>query len=362
VVLDKLKVRKQRRFGFNEDNALVLKKGAGNQPEVMPDRKFWVFNCGSDHDDDPYGRGLAHWLYWPVWFKRNDVKFWLMLIDKLGIPTTKGTYPKGTTKAEQDKFLETIAQIQNEAAMVLPEGMMVELIEAARQGSVGQEQLYDRMNEAISKVVLSQTMTTDDGASQSQSQVHMEVRQDVTESDADLIDASATATIVTWLCSWNYPGAGIPQVRRDFEEPEDANTIAERDKKLWDMGARPTTEYAERQYPGWKFRETAETMEASPPGTTADDKAPVFAEPDQVDQLVAEILAMDDWPTVMQAIIGPIEELMNASASFEEFAVRAAEALRKMDVNTLAEKMARALFAARLAGLVGAALDDHAHG
>ena len=358
VVLDKLKVRKAKRFRFNDANELVLLR-PGKQPEVMPDRKFWVFSCGADNDDEPYGRGLAHWLYWPVWFKRNDIKFWLILIDKLGIPTAKGTFPKGATKEEQDKLLAALAGIQSEAAFVMPEGMIAELMEAARAGSVGQEELYDRMNAAISKVVLSQTMTTDDGSSMSQSQVHMDVRQDVTESDADLIDDSFTSKVVRWLCEWNFPNAAIPRVERNFEESEDANTTAERDQKLWDMGARPTQEYAESQYPGWKFPETAETMGQDKPTETVPGKPQLvaFAEPDQVDQLVTEILAADDWPAVMQAVIGPIEDLMNDCSSFEEFTGRCAEALAKMDAKTLAERMARALFAARIAGNVEAHLD-----
>jgi len=359
--LDRIKVRKQKRFRFDEDGNLLLLR-AGKQPEPMPDRKFWVFNCGADHDDEPYGVGLAHWLYWPVWFKRNDIKFWLILIDKLGIPTAKGTYPKAASLQEQDKLLETLSAIQNEAAIIAPEGMLIELLEAARQGSVGQEQLYRLMNSAIAKVVLSQTMTTEDGSSQSQALVHMDVRQDVSESDADIIDDSFTSSVATWLTEWNFPGAAVPQVRRNFEEPEDANVTAERDTKLWAMGARPTAEYAEQQYPGWKFPVTAETMDKQPkppvPGQPApEDVAFAEARSDEVDQLVGEILAADDWPAVMEAVIGPIEELLNDSGSFEEFAARCAEALARMDTATLTTKIARALFTARLAGNVEADLN-----
>ena len=43
--------------------------------------------------------------------------------------------------------------------------MTIELIEAARSGTADYEALYERMDKAIAKVVLSQTMTTEDGAS-----------------------------------------------------------------------------------------------------------------------------------------------------------------------------------------------------
>lgn len=356
VCIDQLKVRKQKRFRFDEDGRLMLLR-AGKQPEAMPDRKFWVFSVGADHDDEPYGKGLAHWLYWPVWFKRNDLKFWLILIDKLGIPTVKGTYAKGASKEEQAAFLETLSAVQNEGAIMIPEGMLIELMEAASKGSVGQEALFELMNSAIAKVVLSQTMTTEDGSSQSQANVHMEVRQDVTESDADLIDDSFTQSVVSWLIAWNFPGAALPRVRRDFEEADDANFIAERDEKLWKMGARPTAEYAEEQYPGWKFPVTAETMGTGDPGGAPGAPLPIppgaaeFAEAqrDQIDQVVSEMLAADDWPMVMQAVIGPIEDLLNQSNSYTEFVGLVAEALAKMDVAVIQQRLARALFTARLA-------------
>ncbi|USE35242.1 DUF935 domain-containing protein [Endozoicomonas sp. SCSIO W0465] len=45
--------------------------------------------------------------------------------------------------------------------------VIIELIEAARSGTADYDALCQRMDKAISKVILSQTMTTDDGSSRS---------------------------------------------------------------------------------------------------------------------------------------------------------------------------------------------------
>ena len=84
VALDRLKVRNRRRFVFDADFNLRLLTTDNPNGEVLPDHKFWTFSTGADHDDEPYGRGLAHWLYWPVWFKKNQVKFWLVFLEKFG--------------------------------------------------------------------------------------------------------------------------------------------------------------------------------------------------------------------------------------------------------------------------------------
>jgi hypothetical protein len=52
----------------------------------MPERKFWTFSAGAATDDEPYGLGLGHFLYWPVFFKRNDIKFWLIFLEKFAAP------------------------------------------------------------------------------------------------------------------------------------------------------------------------------------------------------------------------------------------------------------------------------------
>ncbi|MCP4702082.1 MAG: DUF935 family protein, partial [Gammaproteobacteria bacterium] len=70
AALDAVKVRNRIRFGFDIDFQLRLMMLQNPNGEVTPARKFRTFHTGADHDDEPYGIGLAHWLYWPVFFKR----------------------------------------------------------------------------------------------------------------------------------------------------------------------------------------------------------------------------------------------------------------------------------------------------
>jgi hypothetical protein len=84
VQLNAIKVRKQRRFRFDwEMQPRLLTWDKMTDGEILPERKFWHYSIGADNDDEPYGLGLGHWLYWPNYFKRNGLKSWLKFFGAL---------------------------------------------------------------------------------------------------------------------------------------------------------------------------------------------------------------------------------------------------------------------------------------
>jgi hypothetical protein len=157
------------------------------------------------------------------------------------------------------------------------------------------------MDAAISKIVLSQTMTTDDGSSRSQAQVHENVADAVVKSDADLINESFMRGPLKWWTEWNFPGAQTPRLWRDIEPAEDLNLRAERDVKVKSLGFSPTEEYILEVYgEGWEETEVIDMgggidpvtglplpPKKKKPGTEDDDtKTAGFGE--------AEIQALDE--------------------------------------------------------------------
>ena len=116
VQFDRIIVRDRARFRFDvRDNLYLWDRGW----VLMPERKFWTVRHGSDHHDEPYGLGLANALYWPVWFKRNDIKFWLMFLEKFGMPTTLAKLPQGQMldPAQVSKAKEMLQQITTDAGI-----------------------------------------------------------------------------------------------------------------------------------------------------------------------------------------------------------------------------------------------------
>ncbi|WP_336958678.1 phage portal protein family protein [Sphingobium aquiterrae] len=272
------KVRNARRFRFDDEDQLRMLTPSNMRGEILPPQKFWVHSVGGPDDDEPYGMGLAHWLYWPVLFKRNGMRFWNIFLDKFGMPTAKGTYPRGATDNDIRSLLGALQAIATDSGFVVPEGMAVELLSAARSGVGDYRELCAYMDAAIAKVILSQTMTTDNGSSRSQGEVHADVKLEVIKSDADLLTDSFTQGPARWWTDWNFgTDVAAPIVRRVVEEEADLKAQAETDAIHERAGwVRTVDSFKETYGEGYVRRDDKDAPSGSMPTapTPANSKSP----------------------------------------------------------------------------------------
>lgn len=280
VGLQAIKVRNRSRFRFGKEGDLRLLT-YGNMLEGIPAPApyFWNFCCGADHDDEPYGLGLAHWLYWPVLFKRNGLKFWLIFLEKFGMPTAVGKYDAEADGGERTKLLQAVRAIQTDSGIIMPKTMEIELLSAGRSGTADYKALQDQMDATIQKVILGQTASTQGTAGKlGNDELQSDVRGDIIKADADLVCESFNQGPARWLTEWNFPGAALPRVYRVTSEPEDLDKIADRDKKISDLGFKPKQAYIEETYgPNYEPKEPPPQLDAQAPPTAID--GPEFAEP-----------------------------------------------------------------------------------
>ncbi len=242
-----------RRWSFGLKRELrMLTRANTFEGEPVPDRKFQIFRYISDNGS-PYGDGLGNSLYWPVWFKKNAIKFWLIFAEKFGSPTAVGMYPPGTAKEQQDALLAALEAVQQEAAIKIPETMKIELLEAQRGGTVNTyESLCRFMDGEIAKVVLGQTLTTEmgkSGGSFAAAKIHDEVRQDYIKADADLLSNSLNCQLIRWIVDFNFPNVGkYPRLWIRTGEDVDMKLLADRDQVLQNMGLDIPADYAYETY------------------------------------------------------------------------------------------------------------------
>ena len=349
VTIDALKVRNRRRFVFDPDFKPKLLTTENPNGEMLPERKFWTLATGADHDDEPYGLGLAHWLYWPVFFKRNQIKFWLIASERFGQPTVVGKYPPSAGADEQDKLHDAVTSIRTDTGVTIPNDTIIELLEKAQSGSMDYAGLHDRLDAAISKVVVGQTMTTDDGSSRSQAEVHLDVRKDIITSDDCLICDSFNDSVVRWVCDWNFPGAAYPKVKRNMEEAPDLKALAERDLMIVKMtGKVPDDKYIEETYnlqlvdkaPLPDDQDDDDDKTGNGGGDGADmaegDLAPLEQALDAIDA--------EDWQSLSEPLVKPIIE--RAKAEPESLMEDLAELYPELDAGALEEQLTRIIFAA----------------
>ncbi|MEM7047067.1 MAG: DUF935 family protein [Pseudomonadota bacterium] len=339
LVIEGIKVRAADRFRFAGDQLLLLTQDA---PEgiVMPDRKFWVFAAQGTTDDVPHGTGLGAWLWWPVFFKRNVVSFWAEALERFGSPARVGKYGADAKPEEKDTLMKAARALGRDAAVVIPEGMQVELVEATRRAGGDYHAFCAYMDGLIAKIVLGQTATTEIGPWKGTADVHKSVRDEIVKSDADLLCESLNATIVRWLTQWNYPGAKVPKVWRNTAQAEDLDQVVGRMEKLSAMtGRRLSKEYVTRTFGG----EWEEASDNTPPlafaeGVTGLDEA-------------------DEWEPLMAPSMNRIEAVARDTKDLEELRRRLGEIVEQADIEALVEDLSRRGFFTHLTGQAGQEID-----
>lgn len=373
VVLTDIRVRRQERFAWTRDLETRLLRPGAPLGVPLPLAKFWIVKAEGDNDDDPHGLGLAHWLYWPNWFKRNGAKFWAVALEKYGMPTAMGAYPAGASPKERADLLAMLQAIHGSSAVAFPEGFEAKLLESMKTSGGSHEAWMRYWDEEIIQVILSQTMTTNNGSSRSQAEVHEDVRDDVVKGDADLLCESFNNGPAKWLAAWNHPGAAPPRVWRRLEAEEDLTARATREKTISEMtGLRPTAKHVQEVYGGeWEIAPALPGPPAPPSGidyqqrlaamkarrTGADADSPAFAEPserDATDDLVDQLAGLAG--PVVDGMVDQVRIILATSADWNE--VR-----RRLDA--LAAALPEADLAAALEGamtvsaLAGAAADSN---
>jgi phage gp29-like protein len=233
IVIDRFLGKHPRRFCFTlEREARLITIDSMIEGIPIPDRKFLIFQCGDS--DNPYGKGLGQILWWYVWFKKHGVKFWVMFMEKFGMPTPVGKYPV-QQKDQKTLLMSALRSIQKETGITIPDTMSIEFLEAARQGDGSYAAACQYFDSAISKAVLGQTLTTEMGGtgSYAASQTHNEVRQDIVEADADLLDAYLNKTLIPWIVDYNFPGVtGYPRLVTQAGRKPDLAARSQIDKTL----------------------------------------------------------------------------------------------------------------------------------
>ena len=345
ITLDAVKVRKPWRFGFGKDGELKLRVNA--QTFLMPERKFWIAVWGADDDDSPYGQGLGHALWWPVYLKRNGAKFWAAYLDKFGSPSVKSKYPAGATEKEKATALEAAKAFRNESAVAVPEGFDVELIEAAKNSGGSYEEFLKYWDGAIAKIILSQTGTTQQGQYSGTAEVLNDVKSELVKADADLLCESFNDTVAAWLTEWNFPGAKTPQVWRKVPNTRREEAQRAADKGAYEIGLELTDDAINRRYgEDWKRR-------AAAPVSVPSD-SPAFAEPgrDEPDEIAEQLESVTNaaGTGMINMIRAELDAAIRAGEDFAAFSDRISRLYPVMDTAELAEALEGAVLAANLSG------------
>lgn len=173
----------------------------------------------------PIRAGIARAAAVGYMFHSADIRQWAAFAEVFGMPLRKGSYdPLTATQQEIDELKTAVINLGHDAAAVLPNTMDISILDGRRPTSGDNvfKDIADYWDAQISKLVLGQTMTSDNGSSKSQAEVHDRVRVDISRADARSLCATVREQVIEPWTRFNYgEDAPVPRLYINVDPPED---------------------------------------------------------------------------------------------------------------------------------------------
>lgn len=140
--------------------------------------------------------------------KKNVLAAWDVFSEIFGMPLRTAT-----TSSRDQKEIDRISDMMERMGMagyaVLPTGTDLQIVESAKSDAYNvYDKRVDRANSEISKLIIGQTMTIEDGSSLSQSQTHLKVFENLVESDAKLLANTVNNQLFPRMIQHGFPLQG----------------------------------------------------------------------------------------------------------------------------------------------------------
>ncbi|MFV0269366.1 MAG: DUF935 family protein, partial [Draconibacterium sp.] len=188
-------LKERRRFIIEKEGDLTKGYDYENDP--------YIIECGKDDDLGFIFKAAPYVIY-----KRGGFGDWAQFAEIFGMPFLVGKYNGYDPKAKQQLF-EALSEIGSNPRAAIPKETDLEVKENKSSGSnTLYKDLKDACNEEILIAVLGNLMTTLDGSSRSQSEVHQETQEEIAKNDRRFVRLILNRKIVPLLLKRGYPVSG----------------------------------------------------------------------------------------------------------------------------------------------------------
>lgn len=349
----------------------------------------WIVHVPLLKSGLPLHGGLARVAAASFMIKSFSLRDWATFAEVFGFPLRLGKYPTNATKEDQAKLLRAVTRIGTDAAAIVPDSMLIEFphIMNANGGEKLFAGLIQQAESTISKAVLGQTMTADNGSSLSQAKVHNDVRLDIKRFDALQLTETINRDLIAVYVALNYgPNARAPEVRLVADEPEDLKLLSEALTPFIDRGLEVEASVIRDKFglpdpePGAKVLGAKAQPQLTPPDGNASPPPPKksaeddedaeeedpkatnrrittleravvvalnrIADRDVIDSLVSSELS-GEWKPLLEPSVGTLLERIEAATSYEAVRALLDEAAATMDLTQFTDALAAAMTKAR---------------
>lgn len=173
----------------------------------------WLIEAGQPDNLGLYLKAAQHTIP-----KKNMLAFWDAFGEIFGMPIRVAKTATRDEK-ERNRINEQLKSLGFAGTAILPLDTELEFIESTRGDAYNVfNQRADRANSELSKLVIGQTMTIEDGSSLSQSQTHLQVFQNLIEEDAGMLRDIINNQLIPRMAKHGFPVKGV---RFDWDDSID---------------------------------------------------------------------------------------------------------------------------------------------
>lgn len=347
-------------FVFSDENELRFRTRENWNGEPLPPKKFLLAQHRATYQN-PYGFAELSRCFWPITFKKGGMKFWVTFTEKYGTPFLIGKVPRGTQKSEIDALADTLEEMIQDAIAVVPDDSSVEMLVAQGKGASAAifKDLVEECKTEVSITILGQNLTTEvKGGSYAATKGHMEVREDITDSDKKMAERVFNE-LIGWIWEYNF-AAGEKPVFSMFEQEDVDKTLAERDEILTNAGVKFSKKYFMKAY-SFEEEDIEEVNsqqslvkgKQTPTAEFTEALRKLFPDQEAVDDALASI-TNEQLQAQMEGVLKPVINLFQEGRSYEEVMEDLVKTFPKMDTVALQEMLERAIFANEIWGRLNA--------
>lgn len=173
----------------------------------------WLIEAGKKDDLGLYRKAALHTIP-----KKYAGAFWDTFAEMFGIPV-RIAKTSARDDNERKKLAGMMENMGAKAWGVFDDSTEIELVESSKGDAFNvYDKRIDRCNSELSKLVLKQTMTIEDGSSLSQSQTHMKVFKNLIEAYCDMVRDIINNQLLPKMIKHGFPVQGLTF---DWDDPVD---------------------------------------------------------------------------------------------------------------------------------------------
>lgn len=141
--------------------------------------------------------------------KKNALAFWDAFAEIFGMPV-RVARTATRDPAERRRLKDMLDRAANAMSILTDMNTTLEFIESSRGDAYNvYDRRIDRANSELSKLVIGQTMTIEDGSSLSQSQTHLEVFENLCDADRDMLRDVVNNQLIPLMIRRGFPLKGM---------------------------------------------------------------------------------------------------------------------------------------------------------